>query len=160
MAGGAERVRAFLKEQGIPVEMKEFDESTKSSSLAAAALGCEVAQIAKSVVFAGGGRCYVVILSGDRRVDPAKLSAAVGAPAAVATADQVREMTGYAIGGVPPFPHTPGVVVLPDSSLARFEAVWAAGGTPNTVFRVRSRDLFEAVGRPPVDLSRVSTQRI
>lgn len=153
MPGGAERVALFLEGRGIRVETRVFDESTKSSALAAQALGCSVAEIAKSVVFLGSSGCYVVVISGDRRVDPAKLSRASGEPVSVARPDQVRERTGYAIGGVPPFPHGPGVTVYCDASVARFQSVWAAAGTPNAVFRVATADLFRTAGSQPADLS-------
>ena len=153
MPGGAERVALFLEATGLQVETRAFDESTKNSALAARALGCSAAEIAKSVVFVGPSGCYVVVISGDRWVDPAKLSRAAGERVSVARPDEVRERTGYAIGGVPPFPHGPGVTVYCDSSLARFRAVWAAAGTPNAVFSVATADLFRTVGSQPADLS-------
>lgn len=152
MAGSVERVRAHIKRLGLDVEFREFGVSTRSSVLAAQALGCSPAEIAKSVVFKGRGG-LVVVISGDRRVDQSKLSSLKGAPVAIATPDEVREMTGYPIGGVPPFPHSKGVSVLVDSSVLRFEKVWAAGGAPNAVFCVNTADLVEAVGGEPVDLT-------
>ena len=118
MAGSVERVRTHLKSLRLEVEFMEFDASTKSSALAAQALGCSVAEIAKSVVFKGR-RTAVVVISGEKRVDPAKLWAHEGAPVAIATPDEVRETTGYPIGGVPPFPHSVDVRVLP--VIFRFE---------------------------------------
>jgi len=115
-------------------------------------LGCTVPEIAKSVVFVGKSTA-VVVLSGDRKVDLSKLSLLAGEGIRVAKPDEVRERTGYPIGGVPPFPHGGGVTVYPDSSLARFQRVWAAAGTPNTVFRVRTADLFMLAGRGPVDVA-------
>lgn len=133
-------------------EVREFDSSTKNSALAADVLGCTVGEIAKSVVFLGKG-AVVVVISGDRRVDAGKLASLIGAPVRIATPDEVREMTGYPIGGVPPFPHTGGVVVLPDLSLTRFSHVWAAAGAPNAVFRISPSDLIRLVGRTPVDVA-------
>ena len=141
-----------MGELGLPVEFREFDVSTKSSALAAQALGCAVAEIAKSVVFRGR-RPGVVVISGDRRVDPARVAAVVGAEVGKADAGYVRESTGYPIGGVPPFPHRAEVTVLPDASLRRFEWVWAAGGAPNAVFRVRSSDMLSTIGGGPVDVA-------
>jgi len=152
MTAGAERVEAFLKSQGLKVELREFDTSTKSSSLAAQALGCGVGEIAKSVVFQGETP-IVVVISGDRRVDLQKLAHVVGSRVEMATPEFVREATGYPIGGVPPFPHNGGVRVLPDVSLTRFRWVWAAGGAPNVVFRVSTPQLFKTVGTGPVDVS-------
>jgi len=134
------------------VEAREFGESTKNSELAAQALGCSVAEIAKSVVFVGAAT-VVVIISGDKRVDAEKLSAVCGGSVRVAKPDEVRERTGYPIGGVPPFPHSEGVSVLPDSSVTRFEHVWAAGGTPNAVFRIGTSDLVRLVGKGPFELA-------
>lgn len=136
----------------LDVEVKEFDTSTKNSALAAEVLGCSVAAIAKSVVFNAGG-AVVVVLSGDRRVDTRRLSALTGARVSVATPDEVRTLTGYPIGGVPPFPHSEGVRVLCDASLLRFDRVWAAGGAPNVVFGISPRDLVENVNGTTVDVT-------
>jgi prolyl-tRNA editing enzyme YbaK/EbsC (Cys-tRNA(Pro) deacylase) len=95
----------------------------------------------------------VVIISGDKRVDASKLSRVLEMELRVAKPGEVRDRTGFPIGGVPPFPHSAGVVVLPDSSLTRFGEVWAAGGTPNTVFRIRSSDLVRLVGKGTFDLA-------
>lgn len=145
--GSKERVLEYLSRSGARYEAREFGESTKSSPLAAQALGCTVAEIAKSVVFVGGTTA-VVIISGDRRVDPEKLARIVGEELRMASPDQVRERTGFPIGGVPPFPHAKGIAVLPDASLTRFREVWAAGGTPNSVFRIAVPDLLRLVGGP------------
>jgi prolyl-tRNA editing enzyme YbaK/EbsC (Cys-tRNA(Pro) deacylase) len=150
--GSRERVAAYLASSGVPFEMREFGESTKNSELAAQALGCTVAEIAKSVVFVNKAT-VVVILSGDKRVDVARVSRVLGEEVRIAKPDEVKERTGFPIGGVPPFPHSEGVAVFPDSSLARFQDVWAAGGTPNAVFKIASRDLFRIVGRGPFELS-------
>jgi prolyl-tRNA editing enzyme YbaK/EbsC (Cys-tRNA(Pro) deacylase) len=136
----------------VPVEVREFDESTRNSELAAQALGCTVPEIAKSVVFVGKSTA-VVVISGDKRVDAAKLSKLIGEEVRVARPDEVRERTGFPIGGVPPFPHVEGVEVYPDASLARFQHVWAAGGTPNAVFRIGTSDLLRLVGRGPFELA-------
>ena len=147
-----ERVTRYLAGSGLEVEPRQFDESTRSSSLAAQALGCSVAEIAKSVVFAGRGTA-VVIISGDKKVDPSKLAKVAGERMKMATPKEVRERTGFPIGGVPPYPHNPGVTVYPDASLTRFQRVWAAAGTPNAVFRVGSEDLVARVGRGTFDLA-------
>ena len=152
MVGSVERVRTHLNGLGLEVEFREFDVSTKNSMLAAQALGCSVAEIAKSVVFKGRSG-VVVVISGDKRVDSSKLSSLAATPVAIATPDEVRDLTGYPIGGVPPFPHSKDVSVLVDSSVLRFEKVWAAGGAPNTVFCIRTADLVRTVGREPVDLA-------
>jgi prolyl-tRNA editing enzyme YbaK/EbsC (Cys-tRNA(Pro) deacylase) len=104
-------------------------------------------------VFTGEGS-VVVVISGDKRVDPKKLSEHLGWQAKIADANAVRNGTGYVIGGVPPFAHDPVVVVLLDSSLARFDDVWAAAGTPHSVMRLRVSDLAEIVGGNFVDLAK------
>ena len=150
--GSLDRVKEFVAANRIHAEFREFDESTKNSRLAAQVLGCTVAEIAKSVVFAGG-RPSVVVISGDKKVDGAKLSTLVGRDVNVARPDEVRELTGYPIGGVPPFPHLEGVAVFPDRSLTRFTEAWAAAGTPNTVVRLATSDLIRLVGRGTFDLA-------
>jgi len=145
-------VSRYLSMSGVRHELREFDESTKNSALAAQALGCSVAEIAKSVVFVGE-RTAVVIISGDKRVDGAKLLKVIGAELRIAKPNEVREMTGFPIGGVPPFPHGDGVAVLADASLARFSHVWAAAGTPNSVFRIGTPDLLRLLNTAPVDVA-------
>ncbi|HYC26572.1 MAG TPA: YbaK/EbsC family protein [Nitrososphaerales archaeon] len=131
---------------------KEFDESTKNSELAARALGCTVAEIAKSVVFMGEGP-VVVVIAGDRRVDLEKLQRLVGSKVRRATPDEVRDGTGYPIGGVPPFPHSAQVKVFFDRTLNLHLEVWAAGGTPNSVFKVSPGDMVSVAGASTVDVS-------
>ena len=152
MAGSVERVREHLLALKLNVDFREFDTSTKNSALAAKALGCMVAEIAKSVVFRAEG-AVVVVISGDKRVDTRRLSELIGVGASVATPEEVRTLTGYPIGGVPPFPHVEGVRIFCDVSLRRFEHVWAAGGAPNVVFRISSRELEEKVGGAAVDVA-------
>ncbi len=153
MARGSKRLRQYVEERGIETEVVTLDSSTKTSQMAADSLGCKVAQIAKSIVFTGDSP-VVVVISGDKRVDTGKLSEHLGWKVKIADADAVRNGTGYVIGGVPPFAHEPGVVVLLDSSLARFDDVWAAAGTPHSVMRLRVDYLAEVVGGGFVDLSR------
>ncbi len=153
MARGSKRLSQYVEERGIETEVVTLDSSTRTSQMAADSLGCEVAQIAKSIVFTGESP-IVVVISGDRRVDSKKLSEHLGWKAKIADADAVRNGTGYVIGGVPPFAHEPGVVVLLDSSLARFDDVWAAAGTPHSVMRLRVSDLAEIVGGGFVGLAK------
>jgi len=152
--GSRERVAEYLSKAGLKVEMREFDESTRNSALAARALGCTVAEIAKSVVFVGAGTA-VVVISGDKKVDGTKLSREAGEEMRLATPLEVKDRTGFPIGGVPPFPHDDGVLVYPDASLNRFTEVWAAAGTPSAVFRIRPSDLLGHLGRGPFDLATV-----
>jgi prolyl-tRNA editing enzyme YbaK/EbsC (Cys-tRNA(Pro) deacylase) len=111
-----------------------------------------VAEIAKSVVFSSG-KGVVVVISGDKRVDARKLSVLIREEVSIATADEVKKITGYPAGGVPPFPHYDGIRVLPDSSLVRFREVWAAAGLPNSVMKLDTTDLVSTVGTALVDVA-------
>jgi len=153
IAEGSERVAAYLRERGIQARVATLDESTRTSQLAADALGCTVAEIAKSIAFRAGDSAVVVVISGDRRVDQKKVSALIGVRAGFADAEAVRKLTGYPIGGVPPFPHKAGVRVLLDRSLTRFSNVWAAAGTPNSVMQLDVAQLRDVVGGDLVDVA-------
>ena len=138
-APSALKVQAVL---GPAYEVVEFDASTRTSQDAAAAIGCTVAEIAKSLIFKSAeGRPVLVIASGVNRVDEKKVAALLGGKIKRADADFVRDRTGYAIGGVPPVGHATPPIVLIDRDLERFAAVWAAAGTPNAVFKVIPADL-------------------
>jgi len=143
---GSKRVSAYLEEKGIQARVVTLDESTRTSQLAADALGCTVAEIAKSIVFKAGEQAVVVVISGDKRVDAKKVSVQLEVKVGNADADTVKTLTGYAIGGVPPFPHDPNVKVLLDRSLTRFERVWAAAGTPNSVMNLTVEQLGGIIG--------------
>jgi prolyl-tRNA editing enzyme YbaK/EbsC (Cys-tRNA(Pro) deacylase) len=121
----------------------EFEASTRTSKDAAAALGCSVAEIAKSLIFkAADGRPVLVIASGVNRVDEAKLRELLGQDIDRADAGFVRLATGFAIGGVPPLGHATDPIVLIDSDLQQLSHFWAAAGTPNAVFRLTPDDLL------------------
>ena len=152
LGSGRARVADFVKERGLKVQIVEFADTTRNSALAAKALGCSVAEIAKSVVFSAG-QGIVVVISGDKRVDTTKLSRLVGGETIAASAGEVKLITGYPAGGVPPFPHNDGVRVLLDSSLARFREVWAAGGLPNSVMKLATADLVATIGAPFVEVA-------
>jgi prolyl-tRNA editing enzyme YbaK/EbsC (Cys-tRNA(Pro) deacylase) len=150
---GFKRVSAYLNEKGIGARIVTLNESTRTSQLAADALGCTVAEIAKSIAFRAGEGAVVVVISGDKRVDAKKVSAHLNVKVSNADANTVKELTGFAIGGVPPFPHDAGVRVLLDSSLTRFEKVWAAAGTPNSVMNLRVEQLRDIVGGELVNVA-------
>ena len=135
------KVQAALGER---FEVLEFDASTRTAEDAASAIGCTVAQIAKSLVFrAQSGQPVLVVASGAHRVDEKRIAALVGAPIGRADADFVREATGFSIGGVPPVGHKTDSLVLVDEALMAFGEIWAAAGTPNAVFRLTPADLVE-----------------
>lgn len=141
-----------MKQKGLNAKIVEFDSTTKSSALAARELGCSIAEIAKSVVFRAG-QGIIVVISGDKRVDKLKLSRLIGKEAITATAREVRQITGYPAGGVPPFPHYEWVRVVPDSSLRRFREVWAAAGQPNSVMKLATSELLGTIGTGYVDVA-------
>jgi prolyl-tRNA editing enzyme YbaK/EbsC (Cys-tRNA(Pro) deacylase) len=152
-APSALKVQAAL---GNKFEVLEFDATTRAAADAAAAIGCTVAEIAKSLIFRGLGsnRPVLVVASGVNRVDEAKVADAVGEKIARADADFVREATGFAIGGVPPVGHDNPPLVLIDQSLMTLAEIWAAAGTPNAVFRLTPSDLVHLTGGRVVAISR------
>jgi len=142
------RTEQLLRVAGIDTRVVEFEQPTRTSAEAAAAIGCSVAEIAKSIVFRGqeSGRAVVVVASGDNRVSEAKVAAQVHEPLARADADFVRAATGYAIGGVAPIGHAQPVLLLLDEDLRRFAIVWAAAGTPYSVFPLSPEQLRALTG--------------
>ncbi len=143
LGGSAERVQAALDARGLGFEVKAFPDSTRTAVEAAEAIGCTVEQIAKSLIFRTrtSDRPVLVIASGINRVDERKVARLLGEPIGRADADFVRARTGFAIGGVPPLGHKENPETLIDQDLMRLEEIWAAAGTPNSVFRLRPADL-------------------
>ena len=142
------RTSQLLRDAGIDTQVVEFEQPTRTSADAAAAIGCSIAEIAKSIVFRGtsSGQAVIVVASGDNRVSETKVAEQVGEPLARADGDFVRAATGYAIGGVAPIGHTQPVKLLLDEDLRRFEKIWAAGGTPFSVFPLRPDQLRSVTG--------------
>lgn len=132
----AERIQAALAEAGLQARVREFPESTRTAADAAAAIGCSVAQIAKSLIFKGrqSGRSILVVASGANRVEERKVATLVGEALEKADAAFVRSATGYAIGGVPPVGHVSPPITVIDEDLLHLDEIWAAAGTPNAVF--------------------------
>jgi len=133
----AAKVQERLATRGLDVDVRELPASTRTAADAAAACGCEVGQIVKSLVFLVDGAPAMVLCAGDRRVERID-----GRPA---PADEAREATGFAIGGIPPLGHDRELPTIVDESLRRFERVWCAAGTPNAVFDVRVEELLAAL---------------
>jgi prolyl-tRNA editing enzyme YbaK/EbsC (Cys-tRNA(Pro) deacylase) len=143
-ARSALRVQAHL---GPEYTVLEFEQSTRSAAEAAAAIGCPVAAIAKSLVFAqADGTPLLVIASGSNRVDEARVAELAGQAIRRPDADYVREHTGYSIGGVPPAGHPQPLPVVLDQDLLALEEIWAAAGTPNAVFRMTPEQLVALTG--------------
>jgi prolyl-tRNA editing enzyme YbaK/EbsC (Cys-tRNA(Pro) deacylase) len=137
----ADRLQQRLRAAGLDSEIRELSDSTRTAQDAAAAVGVDVGQIVKSLVFVDEAGPVLCLCAGDRRVDVAKL----GNGARQARADEVREATGFAIGGVPPLGHDQPVRTVVDASLRRFQTVWCAGGTSNAVFPVEVEALIAAL---------------
>jgi len=156
LSASARRVEEALAALDLVGRVQERGEPTRSAAEAAAAVGCTVARIAKSLVFraAETGRGVMVIASGVNRVDEAKIAALLGEPIVRAEAEFVRAATGYAIGGVPPLGHATPLVVLVDEDLLRFERIWAAAGTPNAVFELTPDELLRISGGRLADIRR------
>jgi prolyl-tRNA editing enzyme YbaK/EbsC (Cys-tRNA(Pro) deacylase) len=144
-AASALKVQAVL---GPDYQVLEFDAGTRTAADAAAAIGCTVAEIAKSLVFRAkqSGRSVLVVASGVNRVDEKKVAAVIGEKIGRADADFVREQTGFAIGGVPPVGHATAPLALIDSDLMQYETIWAAAGTPNAVFALTPGQLVALTG--------------
>jgi prolyl-tRNA editing enzyme YbaK/EbsC (Cys-tRNA(Pro) deacylase) len=140
-----ERVLVAARELGLQVDMTKFERPTRTVAEAAAAVGCEPGQIAKSIVFIADGDPVVVVASGARRIDADALCRVLDcAEARPASAEEVRAATGFSPGGVPPFSH--GLPVVMDQALIDEGRVWAAGGDGNTIFEVDAKKLAECTG--------------
>ena len=148
------RVRAYAAGHGLDLPVRRFPEGTRTAQDAARAIGTTVERIVKSLVFAAGDEVVVVLCSGAARVDEARLAVALAVPAVRrATADEAKEATGYAIGGVPPFAHARAVRVLCDRGLLAYDEVWAACGLPDAVFPIAPADLVRLSDASVVDIA-------
>ncbi|MEQ8333286.1 YbaK/EbsC family protein [Nisaea sp.] len=155
MSKSVNRVKAAAEAAGLTVEILRMPDSTRTAAEAAAACGCDVAQIVKSLIFKGGesGELKLLLVSGANQVDLEKVAALVGEPLERADPKDVREITGFAIGGVSPLGHLTPVATWMDETLLGFETVWAAAGAPNAVFEVTGDALKNAAGATVAALS-------
>jgi prolyl-tRNA editing enzyme YbaK/EbsC (Cys-tRNA(Pro) deacylase) len=155
-SGAHPRFAAALEELGLGElhsRVRRFPDATRTAAEAAAAIGCELSQICKSLIFAADGVPVLVLMDGASRVDVERVREELGAEAVTrAKADVVRETTGYAIGGVPPFGHRTRTRVLADRSLLEHDLVWAAAGTPHAVFPMEPKTLIAHAGGTLVDV--------
>lgn len=144
----AAEFRASARDQhGFDPEIQEFPEGTKTAADAAAAIGCEVAQIASSIVVSTDDGLAVVVTSGAHRVDMDRVAELLGATTvSMADADTIKRTLGWSIGGVPPFCHDADVPILLDKTLFEHAAIWAAAGTSTAVFRLSPAELAELSG--------------
>ncbi len=148
-----ERVAAAARARGLEIEVHTFPEGTRTAADAAAAVGCELAQIVKSLVFVVDDEVVVALVGGADRLDEHKLAEAAGGRVVRrANADEVRDATGYAVGGVPPFGYPTDVRCFVDDALLRHEVVWAAAGTPNHDFSIAPAELVRAAAAKVAEL--------
>lgn len=159
MHPATQRVVAAAAEHGLSIDVVEFAQSTRTAQAAADAIGCDVAQIVKSLCFTANAAPVMALVSGANMLDTLKLAGELGIgrkKVKRADADQVRAATGFAIGGVPPFGHTEQMIIFIDADLMQFDEIWAAAGTPNTVFPVAPDTLRDLTGGKVIDLRQES----
>jgi Cys-tRNA(Pro) deacylase len=148
LSSSAQKVQDFLITSGYPHKVVEHNQSTRTSAEAAQAIGCSVEQIAKSLVFITRQtkKPVMVIASGPNRVNTKRVGEALGEPIDRADPDFVREVTGFAIGGIPPIGHATPVEIFIDEDLQQYETIWAAAGAPTAVFELTPADLVKMTG--------------
>lgn len=150
MSGAIDRFVEAARVQGIQSDVRRFPEGTKTASDAARAIGCEVGQIVKSLVFIADDRPVMAFTSGANRVDEAKLAAVLGADTTRrANPEEARTATGFAVGGTPPFGHPERLTCVVDHDLLVWDQIWAAAGTPDSVFPLSPADLLRVTGASP-----------
>ena len=141
---------------GLDIEVQRYPDGTRTAADAAAAVGCKIDQIVKSLVFMADVRPILILCSGARRVDEEKLAEYIGTEIRIAGASEVRAATGYAIGGTPPLGHTVPLKTVVDPHLMEFEEIWAAAGTPDSVFPIQPKELVKATSGAVVAVTRLS----
>jgi prolyl-tRNA editing enzyme YbaK/EbsC (Cys-tRNA(Pro) deacylase) len=154
LSGAIDRFTAAARAEGVEPDIRRFPEGTKTAADAARAIGCDVGQIVKSLVFMADGRPVMAYTSGANRVDVGLVGALLGASVVRrATPEEARAATGFAVGGTPPFGHPERLPGLIDRDLLRWEEIWAAAGTPDAVFALSPSELLRVSGAGPVDLA-------
>lgn len=148
LSKSAQSVQDALSKKGLQCKVVQLSESTRTAQQAAETIGCEVAQIVKSLIFRTklSNKPILVLASGVNRVNEKMIEEQVGEQIAKADADFVREVTGFAIGGIPPVGHKQKIDTFIDQDLLAFQEVWAAAGTPNAVFSLQAKDLESLTG--------------
>ena len=153
MKESVRRVQQALADAGADARFLRVESSARTAAEAAAAVGAEVGQIVKTLVFTAGGRPVVALVSGPNRLDPALLAGLAGGPVARPDAAAVRAATGFPIGGVAPLAHPEPLPVYCDRDLLTYEVVWASGGTPHDVFAISPGELVRATGAVVADIA-------
>lgn len=143
LSKSAQSIQDVLTQKGLTFRVIELSDSTRTAQQAADTIGCQVAQIIKSLIFRtkDTGKPILVLASGINRVNEKTIALYVGEAITKADADFTRQVTGFAIGGIPPVGHTQPIETYIDQDLFKFEELWAAAGTPNAVFNLKSQDL-------------------
>jgi prolyl-tRNA editing enzyme YbaK/EbsC (Cys-tRNA(Pro) deacylase) len=153
VAGAVDRFLEAAHAAGVDPDVRRFPEGTKTAEAAARAVGSEIGQIVKSLVFVADGAPLLALTSGANRADPGRLAGLVGAgEVRRADPEEARSATGFAIGGTPPFGHPRPVTVLMDRDLLGYGELWAAAGAPDAVFPITPADLLRVTGARVVDL--------
>lgn len=160
LSASARKVQQALQALGLDLQVVELPGSTRTAVEAAQAVGCQVGQIVKSLVFKAkrSQRPILVVASGLNRVDEHRVEAMIGEPLGKADADFVRQQTGFVIGGVPPLGHTQKLAAFIDEDLLQYEEIWAAAGTPHAVFRLTPGDLVKMTGGTVMKVKQESAQ--
>jgi prolyl-tRNA editing enzyme YbaK/EbsC (Cys-tRNA(Pro) deacylase) len=156
LSSAAQRVQKALLERGLQCQILELNASTRTAQEAAQAVGCEVGQIVKSLIFRGKqtGKAVLILTSGANRVDLEVVSQALGEFLEKADAEFVRQVTGFAIGGVPPLGHDQSLPTYMDEDLLQYPMVWAAAGTPNAVFPITPQALLQVTAARVIRVKR------
>lgn len=148
LSSSAQRVQEALNKYGVSCQVVEMPQSTRTAEDAARAVGCQVGQIVKSLIFQGkqSHQALLVATSGANRVNEKKIATLISEPLSKADADIVREQTGFAIGGVPPVGHAQPIRIFIDEDLLQYDEIWAAAGTPKAVFKLTPNELQKITG--------------
>jgi len=155
LSSSARKIQQYLDERGFSFTVRELTQTTRTAADAAAAVGCSVDQIAKSLVFKdkNSGDPILIVASGGNRVDVGKVERVTGHKLGRADGDYVKDRVGFAIGGVPPVGHTAKLLTILDRDLQNHEEIWAAAGTPHALFSLKPNDLQSMTGGIWIDLA-------
>ncbi|MFN3308207.1 MAG: YbaK/EbsC family protein [Anaerolineales bacterium] len=155
LSPSAQKVQEAIRQRGYALEVIELPQSTRTAVEAAQAVGCDVAQIVKSIIFKTKrtAKPVLVIASGANRVNEKVIEALIGEPLGKADAEFVRQQTGFVIGGVPPIGHIQPVQTFIDQDLLQYDEIWAAAGTPNAVFKLTPQMLVELCGGQVIQIT-------
>lgn len=154
LSATAQRIEDALNSMGLQNRVKELEETTRTAQEAALAVGCQIGQIVKSLLFKGkrSQKVFLFLVSGQNRVDVDKLNLTLGDELEKCDAQFVRDHTGFSIGGVPPLGHKKESEVFIDEDLLRYTQIWAAAGTPNAVFSLSPAELFRITQGKPIQV--------